>query len=526
MRNADWVIGVAAGTKEGTLADFSSRGTPRAQRLGDNNPLNDNDAPTLTAPGTGRAFESNAARFTSAIASVRSTSNLTANGTTADAELPVGMIPFYTQISGTSMATPYAAGVVALMLDADPTLTPSEIKQILVDTASRMPGYDDYEVGAGYINAYAAVDKVFNRSKAYSNLQDVSYNAVFGEERPAQQTFHIDFNPAVTGPASVNATTFTVASNMNVLDVSAVVDTVAEEGTGNLVGIRLTAPSGTVYSTAIDFPVIGSNRRQIVVDNPQAGTWTLEVRGARGLNAAQQVSSPTQAALPGPVDGAIVQVKYILPNIADLAGHPLQAAIESAIKSRLIDIHSDGLFRPNQTVNRQDLAYSLGLNSSLRQSLGANPRFTDVPGYFRSIAEAVAADGSTLRDFNFVPKGIISTANNTFNLLGNANRLDLAVAFIRALGHDETARAKANLPVMFNGSVLSDNAQIPGELRGYVQLAIDKGLFEAFPAEVRNLGNGQFVALPGPRFEPNTTVTRATLALRLNSFNQLFTSGG
>ena len=254
MRNADWVIGVAAGTKEGTLADFSSRGTPRAQRLGDNNPLNDNDAPTLTAPGTGRAFESNAARFTSAIASVRSTSNLTANGTTADAELPVGMIPFYTQISGTSMATPYAAGVVALMLDADPTLTPSEIKQILVDTASRMPGYDDYEVGAGYINAYAAVDKVFNRSKAYSNLQDVSYNAVFGEERPAQQTFHIDFNPAVTGPASVNATTFTVASNMNVLDVSAVVDTVAEEGTGNLVGIRLTAPSGTVYSTAIDFP--------------------------------------------------------------------------------------------------------------------------------------------------------------------------------------------------------------------------------------------------------------------------------
>ena len=523
---ADWVIGVAAGTKEGTLADFSSRGTPRAQRLGDNNPLNDNDAPTLTAPGTGRAFESNAARFTSAIASVRSTSNLTANGTTADAELPIGMIPFYTQISGTSMATPYAAGVVALMLDADPTLTPSEIKQILVDTASRMPGYDDYEVGAGYINAYAAVDKVFNRSKAYSSLQNVSFNAVFGEERPAQQTFHIDFNPAVTGPTSVNATTFTVASNMNVLDVSAVVDTLAEEGTGNLVGIRLTAPNGRVYSTAIDFPVIGSNRRQIIVDNPQAGTWTLEVRGARGLTAVEQAASPTQLALPGPVDGAIVQVKYILPNIADLAGHPQQAAIETAIKSRLIDIHSDGLFRPNQTVNRQDLANSVGLNSSLRQSLGANPRFTDVPSYFRNIAEAVAADGSTLRDFNFVPKGIISTTNNTFNPMGNANRLDLAVAFIRALGHDEAARARANQPVMFNGSVLSDNTQIPGELRGYVQLAIDKGLLEAFPAEVRNLGNGQFVVLPGPRFEPNTTLTRATLAMKLNSFNQLFTTGG
>ena len=77
---APWVIGVAAGTKEGTLADFSSRGTPRAERLGDEDPLNDNDAPTITAPGTGRAFESNAGRFTSAIVSTRSTLNLTANG--------------------------------------------------------------------------------------------------------------------------------------------------------------------------------------------------------------------------------------------------------------------------------------------------------------------------------------------------------------------------------------------------------------------------------------------------------------
>ena len=35
----------------------------------------------------------------------------------------------------------------ALMLDADPTLTPDEIKAILTNTASRMPGFDDFEVG-------------------------------------------------------------------------------------------------------------------------------------------------------------------------------------------------------------------------------------------------------------------------------------------------------------------------------------------------------------------------------------------
>nr|MDQ3042464.1 S8 family serine peptidase [Acidobacteriota bacterium] len=522
---APWVIGVAAGTKEGDLADFSSRGTPQAERLANNDPNDDFDAPVITAPGTGRAFESNAGRFTSAIASTRSTSNLTANGTTDDAELAPGMIPFYTQISGTSMATPYVAGTIALMLDADPTLSVDEIRSILTATATKMPGRADWEVGAGYINSYAAVDKVFNRSKNYANFQNETFNTVFGEERPPQQTFNINFNPALSGPTSTNATTFTVQPGMNVLDVFATVDTIAEEGTGNLVGIRLTSPSNVRYSTAIDFPVIGSSARQIVVNNPEPGTWTLEVRGANGLTAAQAVSSPTQIALPGPVDGSVTQIKYILPTISDIIGHASQAAIEKAIKSRLIDTYADGSFRPNAIVTREDFARSLVSNTSLRQSLGATAKFNDVSGDFARIAEAVTANGSTNRGFNFVPKGLLSFTGTTFDPTGTVSRLDMAVAFVRALGHDDAARAKANQPVMFNGSVLSDNAQIPGELRGYVQLAIDKNLFEAFPAEVRVV-NGQFTALPGPRFEPNTTVTRATLATKLNSFNQLFTTGG
>ncbi len=525
---APWVIGVAAGTKDGMLADFSSRGLPREERLNDGDPLNDNEAPTITAPGNGRFFATSLARygFTSDIVSVRSSTNLTANGLNADAELPVGMIPFYTQISGTSMATPFSAGVAALMLDADPTLNPDEIKQIMIETATKMPGYKEFEVGAGYINAYAAVDKVYNRGKAFANFSDPVFNAQFNEERPAGQNFHIDFSPEASGAASTNATNFTVQSNMNVLDVFARVDNLVQAGTGNLVGIRITSPSGVNYSTAIDFPVIGSDAREITVQNPEVGTWTLEVRGARGLTAVQQAASPVQIASPGPVDGTVNQVKYILPTIPDIQGHPKQTAIEFALKNRFLDVYANGMFSPDSTVTREDLARALVFNTPLRQSIAASAKFGDATGDLTRIAEAVTAKGSTLRDYNFVPFGMMSFSGNLFNPSGTVNRLDLAVALVRALGHDAEAVALAGSTVTSGGTPLSDNAQIPASLRGYVQIAINNAMFEAFPAEIRQIGPGQYQAIPGPRFEPVRNVRRADLAVRLNTYRGLFSTGG
>lgn len=526
-----WAMGIAAGTKDGMLANFSSRGTPREERLNDSDPLNDNEVPTLTAPGSGRYFESSLARygFTTDIISVRASGNLTSNGTWfpapgADTELPAAMIPFYTQISGTSMATPFVAGIVALMLDVDPTLTPDEIRQILIETTTKMPGYQDYEVGAGYVNAYAAVDKVMNRSKNYQNFSEATFNAQFSEERTAKP-FHIDFSPEASGRTSTNATSFRVEEGVNVLDVFATVDTAAGAGTGNLVGIRITAPSGAFYSTAIEYPVIGTSARQITVQNPEPGDWTLEVRGARGLTAVPGVSSPVQIAAPGPVDGNITQIRYTLPNIPDIVGHPQQAQIEAALKNRVIDTYADGTFRPDQGVTREDLARTLVLNTPLRQSVAATPRFADVSGDLLRIAEAVTAKGSTLRDYDFVPNGMMSFSGTSFNPAGAVNRLDLTVALVRALGHDAEARGLANSTVTYKGDPLIDNAQIPPALRGYVQVALNLGLFEAYPAEVKQIGPGQFQALPGPRFEPTTNITRTTLAAKLNQFRQLFAAG-
>lgn len=64
----------------------------------------------------------------------------------------------YTVASGTSMATPFAAGVAALMLSADPTLTPSGIKDFMTSTAQDWgPPGPDNEYGNGRLDAHAAI---------------------------------------------------------------------------------------------------------------------------------------------------------------------------------------------------------------------------------------------------------------------------------------------------------------------------------------------------------------------------------
>lgn len=170
---APWVISVAAGCKIGVvdptnseshcmlddgsnplvptnneprahvLADFSSRGIP-----GDNL-----YHPDITAPGVH-------------IVSTRASTGTVLNGDDANHDIRICNIaapnqPYYTCASGTSMASPHIAGVVALMQEAaGGKLSPSQVLNALTSTARPLAGYGTWEVGAGFVDAYAAVMKV------------------------------------------------------------------------------------------------------------------------------------------------------------------------------------------------------------------------------------------------------------------------------------------------------------------------------------------------------------------------------
>jgi serine protease AprX len=58
--------------------------------------------------------------------------------------------------SGTSQAAAVVSGAVALLLDADPTLTPDQVKALLRSTASPMPLADSAGRGSGQIDVAAA----------------------------------------------------------------------------------------------------------------------------------------------------------------------------------------------------------------------------------------------------------------------------------------------------------------------------------------------------------------------------------
>ena len=68
----------------------------------------------------------------------------------------------YDSFSGTSMATPHVSGVTALMLSANPTLSVSQTKQILLDSTNPVSYLNGKTVSGGLLDAYAAVLSVRN----------------------------------------------------------------------------------------------------------------------------------------------------------------------------------------------------------------------------------------------------------------------------------------------------------------------------------------------------------------------------
>jgi subtilisin family serine protease len=156
---APWVISVAAGEKRGlgTPAGFSSRGNDNGTGTDTaGQPADPNAVPNLRPDITGSGVDIKSTRSKAPGVTNVAGSLPVFVGANDLSTIPPAYLPYYTTSQGTSFSTPQVSGIVALIMEANPLLTPDEVVTILRQTATPMP-YEERVVGAGYVDAHNAV---------------------------------------------------------------------------------------------------------------------------------------------------------------------------------------------------------------------------------------------------------------------------------------------------------------------------------------------------------------------------------
>ncbi len=448
---APWVVSVGATDERGRRADFSARGHFGSTLF----------RPTLVAPGVN-------------IVSLRGagTPLTTAFGVgtaTDGGRISATQRPFYTAASGTSFSAPQVAGTIAMMIEANPALAPAEIRDILQRAATPLPPYFQHEVGAGMLNARAAVleaafpQRRMGRWRATLDRQQVRFvnnqaHTFSGVVQPGGTS-----ETAVPIPANALLASAQIAWGplWSVNDLS-----LALHDTG---GVR------RAEANTINILGLKGKRERTLVEMPAAGSWSVRVANTLGLGVTAQAYS-----------GALEVTRVEYPTLTDLGS--LSSAARDVIYKNLRSFVMwpyGKRFRPEFGVTRVDLAAALVFGGRVPQYLPAQSGFADVRDEMTMIfvESAQAATGGPL--FHDAARG------GNFRPDEMTNRLTAAIALVRAAGLRAEAEALAGAPL-----TVTDANDIPAQWRGYVSVAVSRGILTA----------------DGAYFRPQNSLTRAALA--------------
>lgn len=134
----------------------------------------------------------------------------------------------YTTMSGTSMATPAVAGVMALMLSKNPELTPEEITQVLEESALELSTNKSNQYGSGRVDALEAVMQTSFGGVAYTGHElDDSQGNNDGKINPGEFIkMHVTFeNPSEDPYENVQAALTTTSPYITLVDSMAALGT-------------------------------------------------------------------------------------------------------------------------------------------------------------------------------------------------------------------------------------------------------------------------------------------------------------
>jgi serine protease AprX len=457
---APWVVSVGA-TDGGRLAAYSSRGGLGGRQF----------RPTLVAPGT---------RLVSLRSSGLSLTGAEGPGFNGDAGLSPAHLPYYTTATGTSFSAPQVAGTIALMLEANPSLTPAQVRDILQRTATPLPPYYAHEVGAGMLNAHAAVLEAAFPARRMGRFRAAA------DQR--QVRFVADAPQVFTGTVAPNASGYEGAFNVpeGALLASAQVAWGPLWSTNDL-GMALYDAAGAKRAdvNTLNLPGLSGRRERAALSNPSAGAWTVRVKNTLG-----------PAGTPQGITGVVEILRAEYPDLRDAGSLSAAQAEDVRLALRSFVMSPVGAnFRPSAVVGRSELAAALLRGARVPQYLPRNPTFSDVNDLTTMLY---------VESCQHSPRGALfpdAAPGGSFSPHAEATRLAAAVALVRAAGLRAEAEARSGDPL----PGLTDAGAVPPSLRGYVSVALSRGL----------------LAADGTLFRPQAALTRIELARSMAVMQEL-----
>ena len=260
------------------------------------------------------------------------------------------------------------------MLEANPNLTPAEVKEILQVTASPLPGNFKHEVGAGVLNTHAAV-----LQSAFPNRKIGLYRSILSNDNVKFKTSVLNSFQDIVNPGSTRTHQFAIPENTVQAGIN-----ISWGMSVNDLGLKLFNAQNNLVgnSNNLNLPGLTGNREKLSLKSPAQQIYRADIRHTLDLGTAQRYFGAVE----------VTQVQYSGINDLDNLSPQLQEVIKESLRTFMVSPRGSK-FKPNSSVSRAELAESLVRSGRVLQYVAESPMFPDVRDLTtRNAVESVQSD--------------------------------------------------------------------------------------------------------------------------------------
>ena len=175
----------------------------------------------------------------------------------------------HTSMNGTSMATPCVAGIMCLMLEKDPSLTPADICRILETTSVKLSNTKSNKTGTGRVDALAAMNAIDNGDFRYVSHKINDKNGNNNSNINPGENVNIDItfnNSSNDSFSNVKAVLRSSSEYITITDSIAQISDINAKGNVTLENIfAVTLDENTTPRTLLAFDVYFYNENEEVI---------------------------------------------------------------------------------------------------------------------------------------------------------------------------------------------------------------------------------------------------------------------